>query len=71
MRFTLGPQILSNPYHRGIIRGRLTKALPKSVPEMYDEIVDAFPQYIPPTEGTASSINSGQSLISDIRLVRS
>jgi len=41
----------TNPYHIPIIQGQLTKALPQLVPEIHEEIVDAFNDIIPLTSG--------------------
>ena len=49
--YTIGPNISKNLYHVPIVRGQLTQALPLLVPEVYDEVVMAFNEYIPITEG--------------------
>ncbi|KAF8153783.1 cytochrome P450 [Crassisporium funariophilum] len=48
--YTLGVNISQNPYHIPIIRAQLTRALPRLVPEVREEIVDAFNDFIPVTE---------------------
>ncbi|KAF9528910.1 cytochrome P450, partial [Crepidotus variabilis] len=50
-RYTLGPQISDNPYHIPIIRAQLTRSLPLLVPEIYDELLEAFKDNIPATDG--------------------
>ncbi|EJF57560.1 cytochrome P450 [Dichomitus squalens LYAD-421 SS1] len=50
-RFTMGPEIMDDPYHNDIIRDKLTHMLPVIVPEAIDELSIALPEYIP--TGTA------------------
>ena len=49
--FTLGEHMRTNPYHIPILRSQLTRALPQLVPEIHEEIVDAFNEFIPLTSG--------------------
>jgi len=48
--YTLGVNIRENTYHVPIVRLQLTQALPVLVPEVYDEVVMAFNEFIPITE---------------------
>ena len=50
--YTLGPEVIHNPYHVPLVRMQLNRALPKLLPEICDEIEQAFKDYIPATEGT-------------------
>lgn len=50
--YTLGPEITDNPYHVPAIKAQLNRALPKLLPEIHDEMKDAFRDYIPATNGT-------------------
>lgn len=49
--YTIGPHIGDNPYHVHIVRNQLKRALPNLTPEVYEEMVDAFSELIPVTEG--------------------
>ena len=49
--YTIGVNVVKNPYHVPIVRLRLTQALPLLVPEVYDEVVMACNEFIPITEG--------------------
>ena len=40
-----------NPYTVPIFRAQLTRALPQLVPDVHEEIVDAFNEFIPLTDG--------------------
>ena len=51
MKYTLGGQIRTNPYHVPIIRAQFARALPQLVPEVQEEVVDAFNEFIPLTSG--------------------
>ncbi|KAF8959646.1 cytochrome P450 [Flammula alnicola] len=54
VEYTLGENISKNPYHIPIIRAQLTRALPKLVPEVHEEIEDAFKEFIPATDDWTS-----------------
>ncbi|KAF8965810.1 cytochrome P450 [Flammula alnicola] len=45
--YTIGQNIITDPYHVPIIRSELTKALPQLVPMMHEEVVEALNEYIP------------------------
>jgi hypothetical protein len=49
--YTIGTNSRENPYHIPIVRLQLTQALPLLVPEVYDEVVMTFNDFIPITEG--------------------
>ncbi|KAJ3502116.1 hypothetical protein NLJ89_g9030 [Agrocybe chaxingu] len=49
--YSLGPNIVKNPYHLPIVRTQLTRALPQLVPAVHEEVVDAFNDFIPATNG--------------------
>jgi hypothetical protein len=51
VEYTLGDRVSKNPYHIPIIRAQLTRALPQLVPEVQDELQEAFKEYLPPTDG--------------------
>ena len=51
LEYTLGGHIMTNPYHIPIVRVRLTRALPQLVPDIQEEVVDAFNEFIPLTSG--------------------
>ena len=63
-RFTMGPEVNSDPYHFGIIRDKLTHTLPTIVPEAVDELAMAFPQYIP--EGTTEGQRTSQAYLGKV-----
>jgi hypothetical protein len=48
---TLGTNIRDNDYHTPIIRTTFTRILPILIPEVYDEVVHAFNDIVPATEG--------------------
>ncbi|KIM39577.1 hypothetical protein M413DRAFT_447055 [Hebeloma cylindrosporum] len=54
IEYTLGGHVKTNPYHIPIIRAQLTRALPQLVPEVHEEVVDAFNDFIPPTSDWTS-----------------
>jgi hypothetical protein len=45
--------MVTNPYHVSVVRGKLTRAIPELVPNLHDEMLEAFGQNIPPTDGAA------------------
>jgi len=47
---TLGPEIHANPFHVDIIRTTLTRNIGAAFPDIYDEIITAFAEYIPTKE---------------------
>ncbi|KAJ3514733.1 hypothetical protein NLJ89_g2200 [Agrocybe chaxingu] len=49
-----GKHISKNPYHVPIVRAQLTRALPRLVPGVYEEVVVAFKDFIPPTNDWSS-----------------
>ena len=63
-RFTMGPEVNSDPYHFGIIRDKLTHTLSTIVPEAVDELAITFPQYIP--EGTTEGQRTSQKYLENI-----
>ncbi|KAF8185937.1 cytochrome P450, partial [Pholiota molesta] len=54
VEYTLGDRVSKNPYHIPIIRAQLTRALPQLVPEVQDELQEAFKEYLPPTDDWTS-----------------
>jgi len=52
VRFTMGSQITENPLHIPIIRNQLTKAIPALILDLYDDVSEAFNQYLPAKEWT-------------------
>ncbi|CAA7264106.1 unnamed protein product [Cyclocybe aegerita] len=52
--YSLGRHIVTNPYHLPIVRTQLTRALPQLVPAVHEEVVDAFDDFIPATDGWTS-----------------
>ncbi len=55
LKCTLGSEILNNPYHLPLLSNRLRRSLPHLVPEVHDEITNAFHTYIQFTEGNSCS----------------
>lgn len=51
VNYTLGPAIMTNPYHIAIVRSNLTRALGGVFPELRDEIIHSFKAVIPETDG--------------------
>jgi hypothetical protein len=51
IKYTLGGHIRTNRYHIPILRAQFTRALPQLVPEVQEEVVDAFNEFIPLTSG--------------------
>ena len=51
MDYTMSRSMHNDPYHVDIIRGTLTKKLDVLFPNLHDEIVKAFKDEIPATEG--------------------
>ncbi|KAF8351221.1 cytochrome P450 [Amanita rubescens] len=47
---TLGPEIHANPFHVDIIKTTLTRNIGAAFPDIYDEIITAFAEYIPTKE---------------------
>lgn len=52
IRFTAGPSVADNQYHVPIVRGPLTRNIAFLVADVRDEIVHAFNDEIPLTDGT-------------------
>ncbi|KJA22747.1 hypothetical protein HYPSUDRAFT_40536 [Hypholoma sublateritium FD-334 SS-4] len=50
LKHTLGSAILNNPYHLPLLSNRLRRSLAHLVPDVHDEITNAFQTYIPLTE---------------------
>ncbi|EPS94649.1 hypothetical protein FOMPIDRAFT_1169461 [Fomitopsis schrenkii] len=50
VNYTLGPAIMTNPYHIAIVRSNLTRALGGVFPELRDEIIHSFKAVIPETD---------------------
>ncbi|KAM5535874.1 hypothetical protein V8D89_010492 [Ganoderma adspersum] len=46
MRYTVGPELIDDPYHVDIIREKLTRTLPLIMPDVVDELELAVPHYI-------------------------
>ncbi len=55
LKYTLGSAILLNPYHIPLLSNRLRRSLRNFIPEVYEEITNAFDTYIPFTEGSSCS----------------
>jgi len=49
--YTLGPEIRLDPYHTEVVRSAVTGNLAACFLDIIDEIVAAFSELIPPTEG--------------------
>ncbi|GLB35443.1 putative cytochrome p450 [Lyophyllum shimeji] len=49
--YTIGRELHYDPYHIGVIRGTLTRRLAERFADVQDEIVTAFAEHIPPSEG--------------------
>lgn len=50
MNYTLGREIVENPYHFPIIRGQLTRKLEELMPRIIDEIQYSLEHLIPDTD---------------------
>ncbi len=50
MKYTVGHEAMSDPYHVGIIKEKLTRMLPTVLPDLTDELAVSVQHYIP-TEG--------------------
>ena len=50
-----GPQTRNGRYHIPIVRSQLTRNLGNMFSDLRDEIMLAFDEYIPPTEGTSTN----------------
>ncbi|KAF9533018.1 cytochrome P450 [Crepidotus variabilis] len=63
---TVGPHMFDNDYHIAIVRSQLTRSLPRLVPEVHDELIEAFKDYIPLTEdwSTVQAYNIVAKLVS-------
>ena len=49
--YTIGKEILDDPYHVLVIRSLLTRNLAAKFPDLKDEITTAFQDLVPPAEG--------------------
>ena len=49
--YTLGPEIRRDPYHIPIIRSRLTRGLNALFPAVREEVISAFNELVPVTDG--------------------
>jgi hypothetical protein len=67
--WTLGPGIGTDPYHIPIIRSQLTRNLGNFFSDLRDELVLAFEEIIPPTEGKLFTTNTSPMLSSLANLV--
>jgi hypothetical protein len=50
-QYTIDHELLKNPYEIDIVKRDLTRNLTVLFPGIYDEISEAFDEYIPRTEG--------------------
>ena len=50
-QYTLGANMRTNPYHMHVIQSTFTRTLPILIPEVHDEVVHVFNDFIPATEG--------------------
>lgn len=46
MRYTVGSELIEDPYHVDIIKEKLTRTLPLIMPDVVDELEHAVPHYI-------------------------
>ncbi len=46
MRYTVGPELVEDPYHVDIIKEKLTRTLPVIMPDIIDELELAVPHCI-------------------------
>ena len=49
MKYTVGHEAMSDPYHVGIIKEKLTRMLPTVLPDLTDELAVSVQEYIPTT----------------------
>nr|VWO97080.1 Uncharacterized protein [Ganoderma boninense] len=47
IRFTVGREMLDDPYHVDIVRDKLTRQIPAVLPDVVDELSMVLPEYIP------------------------
>ncbi|KAF8994662.1 cytochrome P450 [Cyathus striatus] len=47
--YTMGSEVVTNPYHLPLIRVQLTRNLDNIFPELHEEVVDSFNDILPPT----------------------
>lgn len=55
--YTLGPETTRNPYHVNLIRNQLTRSLRDYFPELREEIVASFDDFIPAKDGLLSVLH--------------
>ena len=46
MRYTVGPELVEDPYNVDIIKEKLTRTLPVIMPDVVEELELAVPHYI-------------------------
>ena len=50
-KFTFERYITENPFHRPLVKRRLTREIPVLIPDIYDEIVEACKECLPAKDG--------------------
>ena len=50
MDWTFGSEVMRNPWHVPLVRSHLTKNLNVLFPDIREELMMAFDEYIPPTD---------------------
>ena len=48
-KYTLGKEIAADPYHTHVLSAQLTRNLHVMFPDIHDEVVSAFQDFIPST----------------------
>ncbi|KAM5543922.1 hypothetical protein V8D89_002539 [Ganoderma adspersum] len=57
MKYTVGHEAMSDPYHVGIIKEKLTRMLPTVLPDLTDELAVSVREYIPTTGDEWTAVN--------------
>ncbi|KAI1792290.1 cytochrome P450 [Ganoderma leucocontextum] len=57
MKYTVGHEAMSDPYHVGIIKEKLTRMLPLVLPDVTDELAVAVQEYIPTKGDEWTTVN--------------
>lgn len=60
-KYTIGPEIAEDSWHRELVRTHLTKRLDALFPDVHDEVVAAFDEYLDGLDtGTWSQVESSR-----------
>ena len=56
MKYTMGQELVDDPWHTELVRNQLTRKLDSVFPVVRDEVVTAFDEYIGSAGGGESSV---------------